>query len=56
MNPPASVSGYYFGHPESRYILIKDLTKDQMEDYAQRKDMTVEEVERWLSPSLGYEP
>lgn len=56
MNPPSSVSGYYFGHPESRYISIKDLAKDQIEDYAQRKGMTVEEVERWLSPSLGYQP
>ena len=56
MNPPSSVSGYYFGHPESKYHAVRDLGKDQMEDYAQRKGMTIEEVEKWLSPSLGYEP
>ena len=56
MNPPSSVSGFYFGHPDSHYLTIRDIGKDQVEDYAGRKGMTVEEVERWLSPSLGYEP
>ena len=56
MNPPSSVSGFYFGHPDSHYLTIRDIGKDQVEDYAGRKGMTVEEVERWLSPSLGYDP
>jgi 5-methyltetrahydrofolate--homocysteine methyltransferase len=45
----------YFNHPEARYFgMSVDLTKDQIENYAQRKGMSVEEVERWLSPWLGY--
>jgi 5-methyltetrahydrofolate--homocysteine methyltransferase len=56
MNPPSSVSGYYFGHRECKYITIRDIGKDQVEDYAERKGMTVADVEKWLSPSLGYEP
>lgn len=54
MNPPASVSGLYFSHPESRYFTIGNINKDQIEDYASRKKMTVEQVERWLSPYLVY--
>jgi len=56
MLPPASVSGYYFAHPESAYFGIGQVDKDQVEDYAQRKGMDVETVERWLAPSLGYDP
>lgn len=56
MYPPSSVSGFYFGHPDSYYLAIRDIEKDQVEDYAKRKGMTVEEIEKWLSPSLGYEP
>jgi 5-methyltetrahydrofolate--homocysteine methyltransferase len=56
MLPAASVSGLYFGHPEARYFAVDRVTKDQVESYAQRKGMTVAEVERWLSPNLGYEP
>ena len=56
MDPPSSVSGYYFGHPDCKYTSIREIDKDQVEEYADRKGMTVEEVERWLSPSLGYVP
>ncbi|NGP77420.1 methionine synthase [Balneolaceae bacterium YR4-1] len=56
MHPAASVSGLYFAHPESTYFNVGNLEKDQIEDYAQRKGMTVEEVERWLAPNLNYEP
>ena len=56
MLPAASVSGLYFGHPEARYFSIDRLTRDQLEDYAERKGCTLAEVERWLAPNLGYEP
>lgn len=56
MNPPSSVSGWYFAHPESRYFHIGQIDRDQVEDYARRKNMTVEVIERWLRPNLGYEP
>jgi 5-methyltetrahydrofolate--homocysteine methyltransferase len=55
MFPAASVSGLYFAHPEARYFSVDRITRDQVEDYARRKGMTVAEVERWLSPNLGYE-
>ena len=54
MNPPPSVSGLYFAHPDSKYFNVGQITKDQIEDYAQRKSMEVNEVEKWLSPNLGY--
>lgn len=54
MNPPASVSGLYFAHPESSYLPIGRIQKDQVEDYAVRKGMEVEEVERWLQSCLAY--
>ncbi len=56
MTPAASVSGLYFAHPEARYFAVDRIDRDQVEDYARRKGMTVAEVERWLSPNLGYEP
>jgi 5-methyltetrahydrofolate--homocysteine methyltransferase len=56
MYPTAAVSGWYFAHPEARYFNIGKVDRDQVEDYAQRKGMSVEEMERWLSPNLGYEP
>ncbi len=56
MYPAASVSGLYFGHPEARYFAVDRVTRDQVEDYAQRKNMSLAEVERWLAPNLGYEP
>ena len=55
MYPAASVSGWYFSHPESRYFGIGRIARDQVEDYAQRKGMTLDEAERWLAPVLGYE-
>jgi len=55
MMPAASVSGLYFGHPEARYFAVDRITKDQVEDYAERKGMTLREVERWLSPNLAYD-
>ncbi len=56
MHPAASVSGLYFAHPESRYFAIDRVTRDQIDDYARRKGMTIAEIERWLAPNLGYEP
>ncbi|MCK5922376.1 MAG: methionine synthase, partial [Methylococcales bacterium] len=55
MYPTAAVSGWYFSHPDARYFNLGKIAKDQVEDYAQRKGLTTAEVERWLSPSLGYE-
>ena len=54
MQPGASVSGLYFSHPESRYFNVGRLGRDQVEDYAKRKGMSLAEVERWLGPNLGY--
>jgi 5-methyltetrahydrofolate--homocysteine methyltransferase len=54
MLPTASVSGFYFSHPESRYFGLGKISKDQIEDYAKRKNMSVETVERWLGPNLNY--
>ncbi|HEY8089705.1 MAG TPA: vitamin B12 dependent-methionine synthase activation domain-containing protein, partial [Polyangiaceae bacterium] len=56
MLPAASVSGLYLGHPDARYFTVGRLGRDQVEDYAARKRMTVAEVERWLAPNLGYDP
>lgn len=54
MNPPASVSGLYFSHPEARYFTIGAINKDQVEDYAHRKNITIDEAEKWLGPNLAY--
>jgi len=54
MSPAASVSGLYFSHPDAKYFSIGRIGRDQVEDYARRKGMTVEDAERWLGPSLGY--
>ncbi|WP_211349137.1 methionine synthase [Nocardioides litoris] len=56
MWPGASVSGWYFSHPQSQYFVVGRLGRDQVADYAERKGWTVAEAERWLSPNLGYEP
>jgi 5-methyltetrahydrofolate--homocysteine methyltransferase len=56
MWPGSSVSGLYFAHPESRYFAVGKIDRDQVEDYHQRKGMSVEEVERWLGPNLNYDP
>jgi 5-methyltetrahydrofolate--homocysteine methyltransferase len=55
MLPAASVSGLYFGHPQARYFNVGRVGRDQVEDYARRKEMAVSEVERWLSQNLAYE-
>ncbi len=55
MTPAASVSGFYFSHPESRYFGIGKIGKDQVDDYARRKDMNIVVMERWLSQQLGYD-
>jgi 5-methyltetrahydrofolate--homocysteine methyltransferase len=55
MTPTAAVSGLYFAHPRSRYFMVGKVGKDQVEDYARRKGMTLPETQRWLRPILGYE-
>ena len=55
MLPAASVSGFYFSHPDSQYFGIGKVSKDQVESYAKRKGISVEEAERWLAPNLDYE-
>ncbi|MGB4971156.1 MAG: methionine synthase [Cyclobacteriaceae bacterium] len=54
MYPAAAVSGFYFSHPDSKYFGLGKISKDQIVDYAKRKNMTVEETERWLSSHLAY--
>jgi 5-methyltetrahydrofolate--homocysteine methyltransferase len=56
MWPGASVSGWYFSHPQSQYFVVGRLGRDQVADYAERKGWTLAEAERWLSPNLGYDP
>ena len=56
MWPGSSISGLYFAHPESRYFSLGKIDRDQVTDYHERKDMTVAEVERWLSQNLNYDP
>jgi 5-methyltetrahydrofolate--homocysteine methyltransferase len=56
MWPGSSVSGIYFAHPESRYFSVGKIDRDQVADYAQRKGMTIAEVERWLGQNLNYDP
>jgi len=55
MWPTASVSGYYIAHPEAKYFGLGKILKDQVEEYARRRNISIEEAERWLSPNLGYE-
>jgi len=56
MTPGASVSGWYFAHPDARYFGVSRVERDQAEDYAARKGVDLSTVERWLSPVLGYDP
>jgi len=56
MWPGAAVSGWYFAHPDCKYFAVAKVAKDQVEDYAKRKGMTIEQAERWLSANLDYEP
>ncbi|MDQ3268306.1 MAG: methionine synthase, partial [Pseudomonadota bacterium] len=55
MLPTAAVSGFYFSHPQSQYFATAKADKDQVEDYAQRKGLSLEETERWLAPVLNYD-
>jgi 5-methyltetrahydrofolate--homocysteine methyltransferase len=55
MYPASSVSGFYFAHPQSKYFGLGKIAKDQVEEYAKRKGESVEWVEKWLAPNLGYE-
>ena len=54
MSPAASVSGWYFAHPESKYFGVGKISKDQVESLSQRKGMSIKELERWLGPNLNY--
>ncbi len=56
MHPGASVSGLYFSHPEARYFAVGKIERDQAQAYAERKEVSLGEVEKWLSPNLNYEP
>ena len=56
MLPAAAVSGFYLSHPEASYFAVGKIGRDQVEDYAQRKGMTLREAEQWLAPNLAYEP
>jgi 5-methyltetrahydrofolate--homocysteine methyltransferase len=56
MLPMASVSGFYFSHPDSRYFAVARIGRDQVEDYARRKGWDLAEAEKWLAPNLGYTP
>jgi 5-methyltetrahydrofolate--homocysteine methyltransferase len=56
MWPGASVSGFYYSHPQSQYFVVGRLGRDQVEEYAERKGWTLPEAERWLSANLGYDP
>jgi 5-methyltetrahydrofolate--homocysteine methyltransferase len=55
MTPAASVSGFYFSHPLAKYFNVGRIGRDQLESYAKRKGMPIEEAEKWLSPNLAYE-
>ncbi|HSB91459.1 MAG TPA: vitamin B12 dependent-methionine synthase activation domain-containing protein, partial [Flavitalea sp.] len=52
MYPASSVCGWYFAHPDSKYFGVGKIERDQLQDYTQRKGLTLEEMERWLSPVL----
>jgi 5-methyltetrahydrofolate--homocysteine methyltransferase len=56
MTPAAAVSGLYFAHPEATYFNVGRVGRDQVTDYARRKGAPIGEVERWLTPNLGYDP
>jgi 5-methyltetrahydrofolate--homocysteine methyltransferase len=56
MFPTAAVSGWYFSHPESHYFGVGQIDREQVVSYAERKGMSLDEMERWLAPNLGYDP
>jgi 5-methyltetrahydrofolate--homocysteine methyltransferase len=55
MTPAASVSGFYFSHPQAKYFNVGRIGRDQVESYTKRCGKTSDEVEKWLSPNLAYE-
>jgi 5-methyltetrahydrofolate--homocysteine methyltransferase len=56
MTPASSVSGWYFAHPQAYYFGLGKIGRDQVEDYAARKNMPLRDIERWLAPNLAYDP
>jgi 5-methyltetrahydrofolate--homocysteine methyltransferase len=56
MYPTAAVSGFYFAHPDARYFAVGKVDRDQVESYAVRKGMSIDEAQKWLAPNLGYDP
>jgi 5-methyltetrahydrofolate--homocysteine methyltransferase len=56
MFPTAAVSGFYFSHPDAKYFSVGKIARDQVESYAKRKGISLDEVEKWLAPNLGYDP
>jgi 5-methyltetrahydrofolate--homocysteine methyltransferase len=56
MMPAASVSGFYFGHPDAHYFAVGKIGRDQVIDYHRRKSLPLPAIERWLAPNLAYEP
>jgi 5-methyltetrahydrofolate--homocysteine methyltransferase len=56
MLPASAVSGFYLSHPDASYFAVGKIGRDQVEDYARRKTITVVEAEKWLAPYLAYEP
>ncbi len=55
MYPASAVSGMYYSHPDSKYFGLGKIEKDQVENYAKRKGMSIEVIERWLAPNLAYD-
>jgi 5-methyltetrahydrofolate--homocysteine methyltransferase len=55
MYPTAAVSGWYFSHPQSQYFAVGKIDLDQVQNYASRKGISLEEAQRWLAPNLGYD-
>jgi 5-methyltetrahydrofolate--homocysteine methyltransferase len=56
MYPAASVSGFYYSHPDSQYFAVGKIDKDQVQNLAKRKGLSIVEMERWLAPNLSYNP
>ena len=56
MYPASAVSGYYFSHPDSQYFVVGRVSKEQVEDYARRKGVSLAQAERWLASNLDYDP
>jgi 5-methyltetrahydrofolate--homocysteine methyltransferase len=56
MYPTAAVSGFYYSHPDAKYFSVGKIARDQVESFAERKGMSLDEAQKWLSPNLGYDP